>query len=667
MSDQQQPTTTQLPRIIPPHPRFPGRAPEKSESQLRPVKLSPEKLKEVAAADQAEQVVIAKLSKEMGSVVLFSDQSSNSDTATDTEPLKTLGPLFPSSKPLEEIAHQVEVESDEKEEAEEELPLVSTQSKKEPEQEEVPAIAEEAKEAKEEKRSLETLKKNRPKEVAVSGEVSPFNNSRQEDRKGFWERLGQRRKELAGDVDEDGGPDVEPWVDGIEESSKSGPTVRAGADDMLPPEWQGTRSVFGRKLKAFAAAAMFCALGCGVWIFWKYDGAAPDDNNLAPIALETNHPNDVHKRLAKFLNDSEKYEVSRRITEMPRLTDADTDTLDDLLRKNTAALKLIIDCLEQDNWEPRHPVWASANLGSELPWRELSLIKQAEAIHLQRSGFEVSAFRAGFDLMEFGKKVQELKAWPNYFLTGVDIYQRGVETVKILIDHTRMNSDQLGALQRTFASSMHQPPTRADLEAFFRASYGLEKTILTEAGTAPPRPGISSYLIARPNGMTFKRNRTLNLFADAFSTLIHDTKNPLSEPNKSPVDRSESENPSLLDSNRSGRQYFAKVMKAYLDAPAKQAKSATDFNLVKTRFAIRRFNLDTGRLPETLAELSPNYLKGIPSDPFNGDTLRYSKVKKVVYSAGVNGIDEGGASGRLGFMNNDEPTLELVFSSGEFH
>ena len=213
---------------------------------------------------------------------------------------------------------------------------------------------------------------------------------------------------------------------------------------------------------------------------------------------------------------------------------------------------------------------------------------------------------------------------------------------------------------------MHQPPTKSDLESFFRASYGLEKAILTEEGTAPPRPGISNYLVARPEGITFKRNRTLNLFADAFTKMINSTNSAFIEPNKNLIDLSKFEDPSLLDSNSTGSKYFAQAMKPYLDAPAKQAKSATDFNLVKTQFAIRRYNLDTGQLPESLSQLAPKYLKGIPSDPFNGNTLSYSKVRKVVYSKGVDGVDQGGVSGRAGFMNNNEPTLELIFGGGVY-
>jgi hypothetical protein len=61
--------------------------------------------------------------------------------------------------------------------------------------------------------------------------------------------------------------------------------------------------------------------------------------------------------------------------------------------------------------------------------------------------------------------------------------------------------------------------------------------------------------------------------------------------------------------------------------------------------ALERYRLANGRWPDTLEALSPVYLSKVPADPFSSGTLRYLRLKKnvVVYSVGVDGVDDGGA------------------------
>lgn len=58
-------------------------------------------------------------------------------------------------------------------------------------------------------------------------------------------------------------------------------------------------------------------------------------------------------------------------------------------------------------------------------------------------------------------------------------------------------------------------------------------------------------------------------------------------------------------------------------------------------FAIIRSN---GTLPQSLDKLSPQYIKETSIDPFDGQSVRYNKDKKIIYSVGVNKQDKGGAS-----------------------
>jgi len=59
---------------------------------------------------------------------------------------------------------------------------------------------------------------------------------------------------------------------------------------------------------------------------------------------------------------------------------------------------------------------------------------------------------------------------------------------------------------------------------------------------------------------------------------------------------------------------------------------------------VERYRLARGKLPETLRDLVPRYLPDVPSDPFDGEPLRYKRLERgyVVYSVGPDGNDDGG-------------------------
>lgn len=63
-------------------------------------------------------------------------------------------------------------------------------------------------------------------------------------------------------------------------------------------------------------------------------------------------------------------------------------------------------------------------------------------------------------------------------------------------------------------------------------------------------------------------------------------------------------------------------------------------------FALAAFHKDTGKYPAKLADLAPRYLAAVPNDLFAGKPLVYKPADKgyLLYSVGVNGKDDGGAT-----------------------
>ena len=60
--------------------------------------------------------------------------------------------------------------------------------------------------------------------------------------------------------------------------------------------------------------------------------------------------------------------------------------------------------------------------------------------------------------------------------------------------------------------------------------------------------------------------------------------------------------------------------------------------------ALAPYRADAGRYPATLDDLAPKYLPVVPTDLFSGKPLIYRPTEGgyLLYSVGVNGVDEGG-------------------------
>lgn len=79
--------------------------------------------------------------------------------------------------------------------------------------------------------------------------------------------------------------------------------------------------------------------------------------------------------------------------------------------------------------------------------------------------------------------------------------------------------------------------------------------------------------------------------------------------------------------------------------------------------AIERYRLAAGRLPDALADLVPAYLDVVPTDPFDGNELRYKKLEAgfVVYSIGEDLSNDGGTEKPLR-RTKESPNWDVTFT-----
>jgi hypothetical protein len=101
----------------------------------------------------------------------------------------------------------------------------------------------------------------------------------------------------------------------------------------------------------------------------------------------------------------------------------------------------------------------------------------------------------------------------------------------------------------------------------------------------------------------------------------------------------------------------------------------TEARLVRVGLALRQYYDDHHELPSSLGALVPQYLAAVPTDPFDGQPLRYDPARALVYSVGKSLNDQHGSkyadrppnkqdpyARELAFDDDEQPTLELKFA-----
>jgi type II secretory pathway pseudopilin PulG len=76
--------------------------------------------------------------------------------------------------------------------------------------------------------------------------------------------------------------------------------------------------------------------------------------------------------------------------------------------------------------------------------------------------------------------------------------------------------------------------------------------------------------------------------------------------------------------------------------------------------ALERYRLAHGRWPDSLAALVPEFLREVPTDPYDGAPLRFRRLvdQVIVYSVGADGEDDGG---NVTWLHPNTPGTDLGF------
>ncbi len=86
------------------------------------------------------------------------------------------------------------------------------------------------------------------------------------------------------------------------------------------------------------------------------------------------------------------------------------------------------------------------------------------------------------------------------------------------------------------------------------------------------------------------------------------------------------------------------LISSYVGVARRQNAGIAIQQIALAAMALEKFAHETGSLPQSLTEITPRFLAGVPDDPFSGSPLKYRRTDRgyVIYSVGPDRQDDGG-------------------------
>jgi len=404
-------------------------------------------------------------------------------------------------------------------------------------------------------------------------------------------------------------------------------------------------------------------LGFALWQSFS-DGPRPDVSDLEPkrVAIpDVQNGFLVLIGIRSLVQDVNSYPVESWVRQREKW---DQTKVDALLAKNQPGLALLEKSLAKPGfqWEKIDPPYQDETCP---PLYRLATLKALSAMNRWKHGEKTQAIEEDLQVFEVGKRLETGGGRLYHFLTGINIENLALSSIcwftheatadqrtemesisaRLDVDHTATLCD---TMRSDFAFQAETTTKIASGKMTFRDIYG-----------GKPLPRFQKEILVQPH-------TTITMFAEAARQVIHDAPLTYDKIEKEPgaikkFRRMSSEYEVFLSPNAGGRYLFSDDYgyDLYPSWVSKKYLVIAEVEMTRVLIAIRLYWLDHGKLPATLNDLAPGYLKSVPLDPYDGKPLRYSPTNKIIYSVGRDLMDKGGD---FSFGNSDrdhQPTVKI--------
>lgn len=397
-------------------------------------------------------------------------------------------------------------------------------------------------------------------------------------------------------------------------------------------------------------AASLLVIGATALLAWKLGPrftdleSPPDDSDLQVTYHEIPDEENAYFYYIQAANSVYwTYEQHDQVQRLKEDGDWDPDFVQAFLAQNEKALDYYrkgLACTQAQ--APRRTSWNEPDALREHARDDFGLLISVYIRSLKEAGKDREAFEAALELIDFGRRLKEGHGTLKDFWTGRTLQGTSLGLMRGFLASTRVSTDELVRYGEGLVSYAK------DAEAFaesVRADYQMALSEVADtmegSGTPAAKPGIGPS--RRYWGPLYQPNKTRQLLAERSRVLISHADRPYCTVEG--VDETsifdEPVTHMLLSGNIMGRMVTQLRMTLWelpLVCRFRSGVSAT-----QVLIALKCYHMEHGKLPETLEELVPRYLKEVPLDWFDGKPIKYSLSKKLVYCVEQDLEDNGGA------------------------
>jgi hypothetical protein len=296
-------------------------------------------------------------------------------------------------------------------------------------------------------------------------------------------------------------------------------------------------------------------------------------------------------------------------------------------------------------------------------WKELAQLAGARENFLLHHGQEQEAFDQMVRQIQLGRRMQNAHGVLIVYLVGTAVHNVGLTQMQRWAGKTHLTPSQLKDYIRqlepqpdkeaaAFASTV-----RADYHSMIGTieAFRQGKIHDLETGGNYPRPQQLRSVLP-----VFNFNKTKALFVKPYLVMLKAAPHHYNEVKLPDMDSQPSKIVLMLSGNVVGQILYDMVAPAVASCLVKKSQANVSLQATRTILALRAYQLAHGSLPADLNALVPEFLDKVPVDDFDGQPLRYSSERKIVYSVGKNLKDDGGDD-RESKTDFSQRHLDLVF------
>jgi len=378
-----------------------------------------------------------------------------------------------------------------------------------------------------------------------------------------------------------------------------------------------------------------------VYLILAKDEPPSDDSDLRLSAVNIPEEENAFYPLEKA---AEKlylpYDKEDLIDKILKEEDWDQKFVEELLKKNEETFYYFDQALTRSKFQD--PGFSNPEkFNMETPilhagdWRKIARLDSIRASYFLKQGKEKEAFDEAVKIIKFGQIIQSSQKPFILYLVSIAIKGTGLIRIKTMAVDTNLPPELL----KNHIEQLNEfKPNEGDLINALKIEYISIANVIDDLAVGKKtledlfgKESPELKKIIKP-GYSFKPNQTKRLFADSYRLMF---KQKFQELESQVRSEQVSITPpiGIIVPNRFGKLIHSIGMVSLQGAFSR--KSLEDFSVIGDQIllALKGYHINNSRLPNDLSKLVPEYFSEIPKDPFDGNPIRYSQEKKIIYSS----------------------------------